>query len=154
MSRDMARSVSTGYTKAYCASMQPSSHNLLELRGPLARRSSKRHWFFSWPTVLLLLIVVGVLMSGVWSAYKKDVLAREKLSEAAREREEMTVRHSALKEKLDMLATPEGKEALLRAQYDVGREGEELVVMINDDSKNMSPPASRSPFKRFFDMVW
>lgn len=136
--------------------MQPSSHNLLKLRGPLKRRQGTGlwRWFFSWPSALLLLVLCVFAASGAWGAYQKDALAREKLEEARAERDEMLSRHHALEDELEMLKSPLGKEAALRKQYDVGRQGEELVVIVDTASAVDAPPAEPSTIRRFFGMFW
>ncbi len=136
--------------------MQLSSHNLLKLRGPVKRGNDTGlgRWFFSWPSAFLLLVLCIFAASGAWDAYQKDALAREKLEEARAERDEMLLRHHALEGELETLKSPLGKEAALREQYDVGRQGEELVVIVDSASAVDAPPAEPSTIRRFFGIFW
>ena len=77
---------------------------------------------------LLILVVFGGL--GVWKIYMKEKESRALRVEAETEEAHLAAQAAQLEEKTAQLKTERGKEELLRDQYDVGRSGEGLIVIV------------------------
>lgn len=108
--------------------------------------------FFKRVGTLGLLIVVVLAGLGVWKIYTKERESRALRQEAEVERAHLEEQAALLEEKTAQLKTERGKEELLRDQYDVGREGEELIVIVEPPTPEVAvpEPSFLDKVKRFF----
>lgn len=90
-----------------------------------------RQWLYSWPTVVLLVMVVGVLGHGVWGVYQQARQTRINKDRQSTHLRELEGRESALQEEIDRLNTERGVEAEIRQKYEVAREGEQVIVIVD-----------------------
>ena len=81
---------------------------------------------------VLLALCVGLS----FSVYDRYVIEREvssRLSEKEAEQKEVTNRRASLEEKVEYLSEDSGVEAEIRQHFDVAREGEQVVVLVEND---------------------
>ncbi len=91
--------------------------------------------------LILLILVVGVAW-GAWGAYKKERESAALRVEAEGQLNDLTVRQIQLDEDIANLQTDRGVEAVLREQYELAREGEGLIVIV--DKPETSPSQATS----------
>lgn len=89
--------------------------------------------------LLILVIVFAIFAKGTWSVYQKASYAEENHDRAQQELQEIVAREEALKEELERLNTERGLEEEIRQKFDVGREGEQLIVLV--DAPDVEPVA-------------
>lgn len=80
--------------------------------------------------VFLLTLLIGV------SVYERFSIEREmadKLEERAEELEALKVRATLLETKVDHLKNERGIEEELRTRFDVAREGEQVIIIVDED---------------------
>ena len=105
--------------------------------------------------LVALLLLVLLALSGWWNVFKK-----ERESRALRQQSESTVnslseQEAQLKADIASLKTERGKEAVLRAQYAVGKKGEELVVIVDPGTpKPVQASSSVMQWVRTFLPFW
>lgn len=101
----------------------------------------------------LLILLVG------WSAYTRYQIAVE-MSErrvvAEQEAAALEARRDSLGEQVEYLSNERGIEAEMRRQFDVALEGEEVVVILDDEPaaeslQATSTPEEASPWYRFWE---
>jgi hypothetical protein len=68
--------------------------------------------------------------SAVWSVYHKEEDSRILREQAERRLAELTVQEQHLDGEIARLKTARGQEAALRQQYEVGKAGERLIVIV------------------------
>lgn len=104
--------------------------------------------FFKRVGTLALLILVVFVGLGVWKVFSKERESRALRVEAEIQEARLKEQADQLEAKTAQLKTDRGKEALLRDQYDVGRSGEGLIVIVE-------PPAPEpiAPEPTFLDKV-
>lgn len=83
--------------------------------------------------VFVLALVALYLASGVWEVYRKALLAREQRNRAEQEVLELRLRETELRFKIEALNTERGLEEELRRRFDVAKEGERVVVIVDPD---------------------
>lgn len=88
---------------------------------------------FSRGVLLLLFVLTTCMAYGAFSAYQKKEVASDRRSELTAELAVLEQRASELENDIEMLEDPRGIEAELRSRYEVGREGEEMIVLIEDE---------------------
>lgn len=96
-------------------------------------------------TVVLLLILAG-MVHGVWGVFQKEREAREKRIDAEIELAELKKREKELQAELADLKTDRGMEARLRQQFEVAKEGEGLIVIVDRPDPNATPPPPPKPW--------
>jgi len=81
--------------------------------------------------LVALVVLFAVFANGTWSVYKKASFSKENRQMAEQELAELHERSAALEEELARLDTERGVEEEIRQKYDVGREGEKLIVLVD-----------------------
>jgi len=81
--------------------------------------------------LLVLLLVFVLLAKGTWAVYKKASFAKYNRDLAENELTVLYEREEALQEELTRLGTQRGLEEEIRQKFDVGREGEQLIVLVD-----------------------
>jgi cell division protein FtsB len=89
--------------------------------------------FYSKLIILALIVVIVFLARGTYGVYQKSQESREKLSVSEEKLFEMEEREESISKKIDKLNTESGIEEQIRRQYDVAKEGEEAIVIIQGD---------------------
>ncbi|QSH39678.1 hypothetical protein JXR01_01575 [Candidatus Kaiserbacteria bacterium] len=87
--------------------------------------------FFGKLGIIVLLILFMVFVKGTWSVYKKASFAQENKERAVQELDALYEHEMLLKEELARLGTKRGLEEEVRHKFDVGREGETLIVLVD-----------------------
>lgn len=103
-----------------------------------------KQFLYSKVTLAVLTIVVLLLLNSVWNIFLKEretSVIRKKLE---REFLELKEREVLLREEIERLSTPRGIEEEIRSKFEVAKEGEETMVIVDpgrednadtDDSK-------------------
>ncbi|HEY4508621.1 MAG TPA: septum formation initiator family protein [Candidatus Paceibacterota bacterium] len=105
-------------------------------------------------TVLAALLLFIVLISkAAWDMYGKERESQRQLEAVENELAALVARENLLQDDLTRLRTPEGIEAEIRAQFQVAKPGEQMVVLVegrNVASEEEVP--AQSFMSRFFDL--
>lgn len=106
--------------------------------------------------MVLLLIFVALAARAVWGVYAKERESLELRKRAEADLSELQLREANLRADIAALKTDRGLEAAIREEYGMGREGEQLVVIVDPPE-----PAPREedpwPFKALrwaFPLPW
>lgn len=101
-------------------------------------------------TMLLVLFAFIVMLSfGVIAMASKTRTTSEKKTEALRELDSSLEEKESLTANIESLETPEGRERALRDTYRAAKEGEKLVVIV-DESENAGERKEKKGLKAFF----
>ena len=93
-------------------------------------------------TVFVLLVCLAVFLStAVYHRYVVATDTKEKLEERRVDLEALQLRAEVLNTKVEYLENERGIEEELRNRFDVAKEGEQVVVII-DDRENREPTAT------------
>ncbi len=114
-----------------------------------------RQWFLSWPSLIILIILTFFLARGVWGVYVQERDTRITKNQRVAHLEELEGRESALQEELDRLDTERGVEEEIRRKFEVAREGEKVIVIV-DAPTNAGEDSGGNPkgfWRSFFDTV-
>ncbi len=86
---------------------------------------------YSKLTLVVLTVLLVLLARGTWDVYKKVKYANSNESRAEQELHALRERESFLLEELSNLESDRGREGELRSRFDIGMEGEHLIVLID-----------------------
>lgn len=87
--------------------------------------------FYNRITLLILILLVGFLGLSVFELIGKERESAERQANALRELRSVEERQAILDADLAILDTPRGQEALVRNTFDVAKEGEEVIVVLD-----------------------
>lgn len=110
----------------------------------ISDKRALRKLFFGKIGVIVLLILFILFAKGTWSVYKKAAFARENKEQAAQELESLYEHEAILTKELERLNTKRGLEEEIRRKFDVGREGETLIVLVDTPQSETVNETERS----------
>ena len=95
------------------------------------RQLKKR--IYSKPILFILIIILAFLAHGTWGIYKKSKQSKETLNVVQIEFDKLKEREEAIEKKIGRLGTETGLEEEIRSKFDVAREGEKIIVIVDND---------------------
>jgi len=94
---------------------------------------------YSKVTLIILALLVIWLSFNVFSMYKKERDTRLRRIEQREVLDELEGREASLKEEIERLSTERGIEQEVRSKFEVGKEGEEVVIIVdNPDDEDVN----------------
>jgi len=107
---------------------------------------------YSRPTLIILGLLVIWLSFNVFSMYKKERDTRLRRIEQREILDELENREASLREEIERLNTERGIEEEVRSKFEVGREGEEVIIIV--DSPDEVDTVKNSKEKSFWQKVF
>lgn len=86
-----------------------------------------------------MLAPIGMVSFSAWNAHRTEREAHEKRVEFSDHLASLEVRERELEANIANLSDPYGVESELRKRYDIGREGEEVLVFVEKDRQGEEP---------------
>jgi cell division protein FtsB len=121
------------------------------------RNKTKSSWTNRWHTLVLLLIVFVFSAKGAWNSYASKILSRDAAEEKQEELQKLEARQAYLTEQLRKVETQEGREAVLREDFGLGRPDEQLAIIVEakpeeemDEGGNIMLNAVKNFFAELF----
>lgn len=93
------------------------------------RQRVARVWYRRLITLVLVIAVFG-LAQGVWGVYQKERETSRNRERVEQQLAALSSREAELRDELAYLRTERGVEEELRQQFEVGREGEEMLLIV------------------------
>lgn len=86
---------------------------------------------YSKVSLVILAIVVILLLNSVWNIFRKEAETRINRAKLENSLEELKERESVLREEIERLSTERGIEEEVRSKFEVAREDEEVMVIVD-----------------------
>lgn len=105
---------------------------------------------YSKPVLIGLAIIIVLIAKGTWGVYQKEIESRKNVAMVMTELESLEKRKAFLDAETEKLNSLEGKEEMIRQKYQVSKDGESVLVVVDkplpvvDDESN----------KNFFSKMW
>lgn len=96
-------------------------------------RRKTRKLLHSRYAIAALFVIVVLVSRGVWSAYDKYRKSSEVAERMRTELSSLKQKESTLSASLSELDTPEGKEREVRDRFGAVKEGERLIILLDDE---------------------
>ena len=115
---------------------------------------------FAWGGFLLLLVAIFFLGRASYGMYEKSRIAADQRMANLKELSDLEARKASLEEQVAKLSTPRGVEEELRNRYQVGKEGEQAVMVVDDKGNAELVSATSTAVKSstatvgFFGGLW
>lgn len=117
------------------------------------KRAFKRRLYSKLVLIVLLLIFIFVLR-GTWDIYQKSQVSKEKLERTQAEFEQVEAKRVNLEADIARLETETGIEAEIRSKFDVAREGEHVIVLVEGDEVVPSVEPKPEGLRGFFTTLF
>jgi len=100
------------------------------------QRQKIKSRIYSKYTIAFLFLVLVLLLNGTWGIFQKMTESKGKLEASEDRYESVKKRHEALDSQIKHLGTETGLEEEIRTRYNLSREGENVIVLV--DNKDAS----------------
>lgn len=97
------------------------------------RRQLKRKLYSKFVIILLIFVII-ILAKGTWGVFQKAHQSKNKLEISQDRVIELNKRQEAIISKIEILKSDTGVEEEIRTKYDVAREGEHVIVIVQDNN--------------------
>ncbi|MEK7567382.1 MAG: hypothetical protein AAB513_00465 [Patescibacteria group bacterium] len=84
-------------------------------------------------TLVILLLVLMVVLKSTWILYGKNKEAGMKKESLSRESKQIGEREDFLEGEISRLRTEQGVEEILRQKFNIKKDGEEVLVIIDEE---------------------
>ena len=101
-------------------------------------------------SAVVLLIILTVAVRGVWGVYQKERESRQIRAEAEAKLNDLKQREAELRADISLLSTDRGVEEELRERYDLTKNNEGVVVIVEPPTS--SQEVRPSTFQRWKSM--
>ncbi len=102
---------------------------------PFQERKKFRQILYSKATLFVILVVLVFVARGAWKINEKATIARAERDQASRLFAEIGLRTRELEASLVKLKSEQGIEDEIRQKFTVAREWEEVVVVVDENTK-------------------
>lgn len=99
-------------------------------------------------TLITLSVFVLLAIHSVWSVYQKKSLSEQMKDVTLKHAEELRLRDSELKSNIGRIQTATGVEEEIRSKFTVAKDGENMVVVVDDSKVGTS-----SPYRTFWQKI-
>lgn len=115
----------------------------------------KESFFHTRFWIAVLLVICGVLSVSVYKIYKKYNHAKTIRDDYRAELEQVKDHRADLQKNIDALSTERGKEEEIRDRYRVVKEGEQMILIVDNDKKEPKIPESENEVHTSgFQRIW
>ena len=102
-------------------------------------------------SAVIILIILAVAIRGVWGVYLKEQESRQIRAEAEAKLNDLKQREAELRTDISLLSTDRGVEEELRERYDLTKNNEGVVVIVEPPAPPSEPrPTTFQKFKGWF----
>jgi len=92
-----------------------------------------RRYLYSYPVLIFLLIILFFVVKGSFGVYQKYSFSKSELNKSNEELVVLEDQKTNIVAKVDRLGTETGIEKEIRSKFDVAKEGENLIVIVEDE---------------------
>jgi len=104
--------------------------------------------------LIVLLIILLLVIHATWGIYQKSRLSAHKLGLAEREQATLDSKKETIEYKINRLKTETGIEEEIRSKFDVVRDGEQIVVIVNPKETATTTEEKPKGIRGFFTTLF
>ena len=120
----------------------------------LRKRKIKQR-VYSWPVVMLLVVVAFFFMTNTWDVYKKYSESRKNIAGLAESNQRALERQEELKKQIGYLQSERGLEEEIRQKFNVAKEGEQVIVIVDPKiEEEVDMQIEEGVLERWWSKVW
>ncbi len=115
-------------------------------------RNKVKKRMYSKTTLLFLFLGTILVFRGAYDVYQKEVESRKEMERVLTQKKELQGRLGNIEHHAELLKTPAGVENEIRNKFDVVKEGEGVIVIV-DKEISVLEEDTRGVVRKFFDSV-
>ncbi|MFA6446295.1 MAG: septum formation initiator family protein [Candidatus Paceibacterota bacterium] len=103
----------------------------------------KRKWkrvLYSKGILFVLVVLLIIVAQATWKVFQKQHLAKDNAALVTRELADLEGRNTELSAQIDEMNTDRGVEDVIRDSYQVAKEGEQMVIVVDGHVDNNIEP--------------
>ncbi len=104
-----------------------------------SQKRKMRRFMLSTPVLVFLFIVLFFIMKGSFGVYQKYSLSKNRLENSQADLAVLEEKKENIENKIEKIQTDTGIEKEVRSKFDVAREGEKLIIIVEDEVKVDEP---------------
>jgi cell division protein FtsB len=114
------------------------------------KKKAKTRKLYSKPVLIGLAILIVFIAKGTWGVYQKEIESRKNVAMVTKELESLEQRKAFLEAETEKLNSMEGKEEVIRQKYQVSKNGEGVLVVVDKPL----PVVGGDSDDNFFSKMW
>lgn len=108
---------------------------------------------YSIPVLILLLVILFFVLKGTWIIFMKSSYSHKQKIAVEAKLIALQERKNSIEKKIQRLNTETGVEEEIRSKYDVAKEGEKLIVIVDEEEKEINTEENKGFVNKFFTTV-
>lgn len=121
----------------------------------MKRQSKEKAGFWgSWQCNVLLLVSSLVIFYGFVGSMSKYSLARDKYLDSEQELKDLEENKEKLERSIQEVSSPFGEEKVIRDRFNVVKEGESLIVIVDNEYEEKSESGKENGFIYFIKSIF
>ncbi len=108
---------------------------------------------YSIPVLILLLVILFFVLKGTWIIFMKSSYSHKQKIAVEAELIALQERKNSIEKKIQRLNTETGVEEEIRSKYDVAKEGEKLIVIVDEEEKEVDTEENKGFVNKFFTTI-
>lgn len=116
------------------------------------KKNTTKKILYSIPSVIILTILLFFVARGVYAVYLKENDSQVEVDRVQQQMGQLQSRYAAIQQDSDRLKSTDGVEAEIRTKFDVVKEGEGVIVVVDRNTPTIQED-KRGTLTRFWDSV-
>lgn len=118
-------------------------------------RRKIKQWLYSWPFLIVLIVVSAFLIHSVWGVYQKERLTNINKKQRLTHLKDLEKRKDALQKEINRLNTERGIEEDIRQKFEMVKDGEREIIIVDTplNTSKARDEGSVGMLDRFINMV-
>jgi cell division protein FtsB len=112
-----------------------------------------RKMLYSWPVIILVAAALILLSSATYRMYLKMSDTGENRDTSLDEQTALLARQDALENHIEQLKTERGVEEEIRKKFRVVKDGESVIIVVDDKATGESATGTKSGFTSFLERI-
>ncbi len=108
---------------------------------------------YSIPVLILLLVILFFVLKGTWIIFMKSSYSHKQKIAVEAELIALQERKNSIEKKIQRLNTETGVEEEIRSKYDVAKDGEKLIVIVDEEEKEVDTEENKGFVNKFFTTI-
>lgn len=130
--------------------MQPTNQPMKDFQEKQKKTAKRKK--YSKTLLLIMTLALVLLIKGVFSVYSKEQESQSEIDRIQSQKAELQKRYENITEQSDALKSDTGVESEIRNKFDVLKQGEGVIVIV-DKEMPIIQEDNRSVLKKFWDSV-
>jgi cell division protein FtsB len=99
----------------------------------LREKQQMKRRLYSWPSLILLIFITVLFLRGTYVVFQKKAESAAYVTSLSQKEEDLQKQQTELSANIEGLKTEEGLEKEVKAKYNVAKDGEHVVILVDEN---------------------